>query len=175
MSSDDMAVTRETTKAWTDTSQMSDPSCLAIAGAAQQVSYANSGSTAVRGQILREPPNAPIWAHYAVQAVALFPTAEAAASFYTASRDTWAGCSNREMTYPQPIGPNQIWTVGQVNTEHDVLSVSRIERTPEKWSCQRALTVHNNVAVDVEACSLDATTGAAIAIARQIASKLPAA
>ena len=61
-------------------------------------------------------------------------------------------------------------------TRHDdVLAVSRMQEGPERWACQRALTVHSNVAVDVEACSLDGPTSAAAAIAGQIAQRLPAA
>ncbi len=143
--------------------------CLAIAGAAQQSVYADSGSTAVHGQVLRDPPTAPAWSHFAVQAVVLFPTAQAAAEFFTTSRQRWAGCSNRELSYPQPLGPEQVWSVGQTSTDHDVLAVSRVQESPERWACQRALTVHSNVAVDVEACSLDGPTSAAAAIAGQIA------
>lgn len=65
--------------------------------------------------------------------------------------------------------------MGQISTDHDVLAVSREEQSPERWACQRALTVHGNVAVDVEACSADGPTSAAAAIARQIADRMPAA
>ena len=67
------------------------------------------------------------------------------------------------------MGPEQVWSVGQTSTDHDVLAVSRVQQSPERWACQRALTVHSNVAVDVEACSLDGPTSAAAAIAGQIA------
>lgn len=175
LASDDLVVTSDVTEAWNDSARLSDVNCLAIAGAAQQSVYAESGSTAVHGQVLREPPTAPEWSHYAVQAVVLFPSAQAAADFFATSQRQWAGCSNRELTYPQPLGPEQVWSVGQTGTEDDVLAVSRTQQSPERWSCQRALTVHSNVAVDVEACRLDGPTSAASAIAGQIAGRLPAA
>ena len=175
MSGNDMVVTSDVTKAWNDSAHFSDTNCLAIAGAAQQSVYAGTGSTAVHGQVLREPPTSPAWAHFAVQAVVLFPTAQAAADFYATSRDGWAKCSNRQLTYGQQLGPDQVWSVGQTSTDHDVLAVSRIEQSPEQWACQRALTVHSNVAVDIEACSADGPTSAAATIARQIADRLPAA
>lgn len=175
MSGDDMVVTRDVTKAWNDSARFGDVNCLAVAGAAQQDVYADTGWTAMHGQVLRNPPTAPVWSHYAVQAVVLFPTAEAAAQFYEASRQSWAECSHRELTYPQPIGPEQVWSVGQTSTDHDVLALSRVEQSPEQWACQRALTVHGNVAVDIEACSVDGPTSAAATIARQIADRLPAA
>lgn len=175
LSSDDVVVTSDVTKAWNDSARLSNVNCLAIAGAAQQSVYAESGSTAVHGQVLRDPPTTPAWSHYAVQAVVLFPTAQAAADFFTASEQQWAGCANRRLNYPQPLGPEQVWLVGRTSTEHDVLAVSRVQESPERWACQRALTVHSNVAVDVEACSLEGPTSAASVIAGQIAGRLPAA
>lgn len=175
LASDDVVVTTDVTKAWNDSAHFADVNCLAIAGAAQQGVYANSGSTAVHGQVLREAPTAPEWSHYAVQAVVLFPSAQAAADFFSASQRGWAACSNRELHYAQPVGPPQVWSVGQTSTDHDVLAVSRVQQSPLRWACQRALTVHSNVAVDVEACSLDGPTAAASTIAGKIAGRLPAA
>lgn len=175
MSSGDIAVVRDVDRFWNDAARLDNAGCLAIAGAAQQAVYADSGATAVHSQILREPPTSPSWSHYAVQAVALFPTSQAASAFYETSRRSWAGCSDRQLTYPQPIGPPQLWSVGSISTDHDVLAVSRIEQNPDRWSCQRALTVHSNVAIDIEACSIDGPPTSAAAIARQIAGRLPAA
>ncbi|WP_082135726.1 sensor domain-containing protein [Mycobacterium sp. EPa45] len=175
LASDDVVVTTDVSKAWNDSAHFADANCLAIAGAAQQGVYAGSGSTAIHGQVLREAPTAPQWSHFAVQAVVSFPTAQAAADFFTASQHGWAACSNRELNYAQPIGPPQVWSVGQTTTDHGVLAVSRVQRSPQRWACQRALTVHSNVAVDVEACSLDGPTAAASAIAGQIAGRLPSA
>ena len=86
LSSDDVVVTTDVSKAWNDSAHFADANCLAIAGAAQQGVYASSGSTAIHGQVLREPPTAPEWSHYAVQAVVSFPTAQAATDFFTASQ-----------------------------------------------------------------------------------------
>ncbi len=170
-----MAVIRDVDKIWNDSARLDDVNCLAIAGAGQQAVYATTGWTATHSQVLREPPTSSSWSHYAVQSVALFPTSQAATDFYETSRINWAKCSNRELRYPQPLGPEQVWLVGQISTEHDVLAVSRIEQAPERWACQRALTVRSNVAVDVEACSLDGAPTAAAAIASQITNRMPAA
>jgi hypothetical protein len=175
LSSDDVVVTTDVNKAWNDSAHFTDLNCLAIVGAAQQGVYAGSGWTAVHGQVLRDPPTAPQWSHYAVQAVVAFPTARAAADFFRASQRGWAACSNRQLNYAQAIGPDQVWSVGLTSTDHDVLAVSRVQQSPQRWACQRALTVHSNVAVDVEACSLDGPTVAASAIAGQIAGRLPTA
>lgn len=176
MSSQDMVVTRDVTTPWNDSARFPDGTgCLAVAGAAQEGVYADAGWTALHSQVLREPPTAPEWSHFAVQAVVLFPTAQAAEEFLTGSRDSWAGCSNRELTYAQQPAPDQVWSIGPVSVDPDLLTVPRVQRSPQTWSCQRALTVHSNVAVDVEACSLDGPTSAAAAIARSIVDRLPAA
>ena len=65
--------------------------------------------------------------------------------------------------------------MGQISTDHDVLAVSREEQKPGAVGLPASLTVHGNVAVDVEACSADGPTSAAAAIARQIADRMPAA
>jgi len=171
-------VTREVRAPWNDATHFQGPDesgCLAIAGAAQRSVYADSGWIALRGQVLREPPGSPQWSHFITQAVVLFPTAAAAQLFFTQSQTGWASCADRQLSYTQPPAPDQIWSVGRVSSERDLLTVSRSERSPQDWSCQRALSVRSNVAVDVEACSLAGPTTAAAAIAEAIGVRLPAA
>ena len=173
----EMVVTREVSAPWNDAMHFQRPGesgCLAIAGAAQKSVYNDSGWTALRGQVLREPPSAAQWSHFATQAVVLFPTATAAQEFFTRSQTGWQSCADRELTYTQPPVPDQLWTVGPVSADRGLLTVSRTQSSPELWSCQRALTVRSNVAVDVEACSLDGPTTAAAAIADAIGARLPA-
>ena len=125
--------------------------------------------------MLREPPTARNWSHFATQAVVLFHDAGAATGFLSAQRQSWSGCANRELRYAQPLAPEQVWKVGPTQADRDLLTVSREQRGPQHWFCQRALTVHANVAVDVEACSLDGPTSAAAAIAGRIGERLPSA
>lgn len=129
----------------------------------------------MRGQILREATTTPVWSHYAVQAVVLFPTAAAAGDFFAAPSTAGPAARTAGSSYAQQLAPDQVWSVGPVATERDVLTVSRTERGPQAWTCQRALSVRGNVAVDVEACSLDRPTTAAAAIAGLIDERLPAA
>ena len=185
---DELTITSDVSRMWNDSHMSTDgghmstdgrrvdaAGCLAIVGAAQQGVYADSGWTGMHGQVLREPPTAPQWSHYTGQAVVLFPNAAAAVDFFTKSQSSWAGCSDRELTYPQAPAPEQLWSVGPSRTSLGVLTVSRTQRGPQRWFCQRALTVRASVAVDVEACSLDAPTSAAAAIASMIGERLPTA
>ena len=174
----ELAVTGETGAPWNDATHFQGPGetgCLAIAGAAQKSVYADAGWSALHGQVLREPPTAQKWSHFATQAVVLFHDAGAASRFLAAQRQSWAGCSNRELRYAQQLAPDQVWAVGPTSADRDLLTVSREQRGPQHWFCQRALTVHANVGVDVEACSLDGPTSAAAAIAGRIGDRLPTA
>ena len=178
LGSGDLVITGEVNTPWNDAAHFQgtgEAGCLAIAGAAQKGVYAGAGWTAMRGQVLREPPTARGWTHFVTQAVVLFGSPAAASGFLTAQHQGWTGCSNRELRYTQPMAPDQVWAVGPTTRERDLLTVSREQRSPQHWFCQRALTVHANVGVDVEACSLDGPTTAGAAIARRIGDRLPAA
>lgn len=173
--SGDVVMTREVAEPWNDSAAFDSPDCLAVAGAAQRGVYDGSGWTAMRGRILREAPAAGSWSHFAVQAVVLFPTAQSAADFFSRSQRSWAGCSDRELTYAQQPAPDQVWSVGPAATDRGVLTLSRSQRSPQQWACQRALTVRGDVAVDIEACSLEGPTTAAESMAAQIGERLPSA
>lgn len=176
LGSQDVVVTREVSAPWNDSAHFpgsANSGCLAVAGAAQRTVYDGSGWTDLRGQVLREPPAAPTWSHFAVQAVVRFDTAEAASDFLTRSRGAWAGCSDRELRYAQQLAPEQIWSIGPTGSDGELLTVSRSQRSPQQWSCQRALGVRGNVAVDVEACSAEGPTTAAAAIAHAITDRFP--
>ena len=170
----DVVVTRQVTAPWDDSARISGGAgCLAVAGAAQRGAYTDAGWIAVHGQVLREPPTSPSWAHFATQAVVLFDSVPAAQDFFARSRQSWADCSDRELSYAPQLAPaEQLWLIGPVSVQNDVLAVSREQRGPQRWSCQRALTVQGPVAVDVEACALDGPTSAAAAIARAIAERI---
>ncbi|MCW1958102.1 MAG: sensor domain-containing protein [Mycobacterium sp.] len=175
LSAKNMVVTRDVTALWFDSTHVAEGvGCLAVGGAAQRGVYADSGWTAVHGQVLRDPPTTPLWSQFATQAVVLFESERAAGDFFTRSRDVWASCSDRELTYEQQLAPAQQWSIGPVGVDGGVLTVAREQRSPERWSCQRALAVQGQVVVDVEACALDSPnpTTAATSLARSIADRI---
>ena len=63
------------------------------------------------------------------------------------------------------------WTVSAVSNTNGTLSVRKTREGGNGWNCQRALTVRNNVAVDVTACSYK-QGDFGINIAHQIADKV---
>lgn len=175
LGSAEVVVTREVTAPWDDSAHFTgaDAGCLPIAGAAQRAVYDGSGWTALRGQVLREAPTAPAWSHFAVQAVVLFPTTAAATEFRARSQPQWEACADREVSYAQQLAPEQVWSVGPVTVDGEVLTLSRTQRGPQRWFCQRALAAHGTVVIDVEACSADAPTAAAAGLVRAIGARLP--
>lgn len=173
---DPVAVAREVDAPWDDSisrQALADDGCLAVSGAAQRAVYDGTGWTALRGQVLREPPTAPGWSHFASQAVVLFGDPGAAGHFFERSVGAWSGCSDRTLTYAQPMAPDQQWSIGPVAADGDLLTVSRTQSSPMQWFCQRALTVRGAVAIDIEACSADGPTTAAATMARTIGERLP--
>jgi len=153
-----------------DTTAVADENCRVAADPAETSSYTGSGWTALRDQAFVEKGDK--LAHFAAQAVVLFPSANDAAAFFTASSQRWPACSNRQYTENQPGKPDQRWTVGPVTNTNGTLSTTQTQEGANGWGCGRALTVRNNVAIDVVACSYT-PSNAAVNIAQQIADKVP--
>jgi hypothetical protein len=138
--------------------------CVGIAATAEAQAYAGSGSTAVRDQLLKTSGNgAPLSAD---QAVVLFPAAGEAATFFAESAKRWPTC--REYN----LGGSPV-EVGKVSNNDGMLATSVIIRKENQPNsrCERALTVKNNVAIDVSTC--DGSSDSAVKIANQIGAKVP--
>jgi hypothetical protein len=154
--------------------------CLYITGEALTPVYAGSGNTAVHGE--RDTASAPSGSSEpdpeVTQFVVLFPSAQQASAFFTTSSQRWPACANRQETVPasDSDGPDIQWKVGPVSNANGVLSttvgvsLSKGGQTMSQ-SCQRALTVRNNVVIDTEACRKD-PGDAGVNIANQIAGKV---
>jgi hypothetical protein len=142
--------------------------------------YADSGSTAVYGyhDQAPAPPSADqLESPEVYQVVVLFGSPEQASAFFTTSTQRWPACANRQDTVPAADGkPELRWKVGQVSNANGVLSAPvTITITSNGNSvtvpCQRALTVRNNVVIDVDACRKD-IGDSGVSIANQIAQKV---
>jgi serine/threonine kinase PknH len=162
-----MTVNGTSTDMSDDSANVPDKDCRFVYSAEASV-YDGSSWTAVRSQHLREP--ADDFDHEVWQAVVSFPSANDAARFFAASAQRWPACSNRQFHYIEPGQPDKVWTVGPIANTDGTLSTTAT--VGEGWSCRRALTVSNNVAIDVAACS-DTPVGAAVNIANQIDAKVP--
>ena len=162
-----MTVTNNQTSMSDNSATMAPQECLVIDGAAEAPVYANSGYWAERDQSLNDGDN---FTHYLKQAVVLFPTAEKAGVFFDASAQQWPAC--RQYTHTQSESQ---WSVGQISAANGTLSTTatQLNASAPGWSCERALALRNNVVIDINTCSANATDSA-LKIANQIAANVTA-
>jgi PknH-like extracellular domain len=146
---------------------MAPPECLAIDGAAEAPVYADSGFRAARDQSLNDGDN---FTHYLKQAVVLFPLVDKAGAFFEASAQRWPACHQ----YSHLQSGSQ-WSVGPISTANGTLSTTATEQNASApgWGCGRALTLKNNVIIDINTCSAD-PADSAVKIANQIAANVAA-
>jgi serine/threonine kinase PknH len=147
-------------------SRVADRPCLALAYAVQAEVYDGTGSSAMRAEVDQRPQQNAV-----TQAVVLFPSPQAASSFFAASAKSWTSCSDRQFTISMN-GNSQVHTVGPVTNTSGTLSAT-VTPSGALGFCERALTVASNVAIDVATCA--GPPGAAVSIAHQIAAKVPKA
>jgi hypothetical protein len=153
--------------------------CLYGTGAGVAPVYAGSGNTAAHRErdVLSLPPDSNEPDPQVNQVVVLFPSAKEANAFFATSQKGWPACANRQDTVPADADNPEIhWSTGPVSTTNGTLSITVAltatkNDTTMSASCQRALTVRNNVVIDVEACRKD-PGDAAVNIANQIAGKV---
>ena len=110
--------------------------------------------------------------HYAIQAVIAYPSAHDANAFYDSSAQSWSACSKRRFSDVKPGQPDTVWTVADIAKDNGMLSTSQVQEGGDGWACQRALTVRNNVAIDIVTCAFSQSGGPAVDIAQQIVAKV---
>jgi serine/threonine kinase PknH len=165
------------TAMYDDSPYVANKACLLMEAPAQRQVYGSSGSSTLQGLELHEPDNN--WTHLVIEEVVLFATPQAANAVYTTSAQQWPAC--QQYTYTVSGKPDEVETVGPVSNTNGTLSATRIRSGGDStwvwgWeTCQRAMTVANNVVIDVLACSTnrsDAQSGSAVNVAHQIAAKV---
>lgn len=154
--------------------------CVYITGEALTPIYTGSGNTAMHGErdLAPIPPSSNDPNPDVTQFVVLFPSADQTNAFFNTSAQRWPACVNHQETVPsgEPDGPDIQWKTGPVSNANGILSTA-VSVTLGKGSdtisqtCQRALTVRNNVVIDTEACRKD-PADAGISVAKQIAGKV---
>ena len=155
-----------------DSKKVLQKDCIGVVAPAQRLVYADTGWTGVRSQVLRNAGDGPrIYA--VVQAVISLPTPDDAKKLLVAQESQWTSCSGRTLTLDFPTPPTpQLWTIGTTTDADGVLTTTRTMKSGGGMQCQRALTVRNNVVVDVSACRYD-TASQAVDVVNQIAAKIP--
>jgi hypothetical protein len=165
--------------------------CIYGLNPAETSNYANSGFTAVTGDdaVAALPPEANQPDPEVTQAVVLFPSADAANAFFTSSSQKWPACNNREFTTPGGgDSPEMKWKTGTTTNANGTLSntLSLTIAAPNNSggnapppsggtlptiTCQRALTVRNNVVIDASVCRQD-PADQAVKVVGQIGAKV---
>jgi hypothetical protein len=165
---------KQWTRGWTWPAE-----CLYAFAPAEGPVYLGSGFTAIRAHFDTAPGNGPNdpAAPAATQAVVLFHSSDEAHAFFTTSAQRWPACANRQFTSPGDAGnPDAVWHVGPLSTAKATLSTTiSMSMTGAGFnvhgSCQRALTVRNNVVIDTCTCS-DKPGDTAVNVANQIAARV---
>jgi hypothetical protein len=129
---------------------MPNVNCLGIWQVGEKAVYDGSGWTAIRGQVLRQPI-AGDWDDVVVQAVVSFPSPDAAQKFFAASTDRWSKCTHHRVNMTVN-GQLTTWQFGDL-TRSDTELTMHVTRGGGERSCQHALSISNNVVVDVTACT----------------------
>jgi hypothetical protein len=165
-----MGITGTSTDLTDNTASVADVNCRAVDSVQSVANLGGSGWTALRGQQLQHPPQGDTFDFRAYQGVASFPSANVAAALFTADSQHWSGCANGRYTVTDPKFV-ATWTTGPLSNANDTLSITLTQEGGNGWNCQKALTVTNNIAISVTACSYKPTDGA-VNIAHQIAAKV---
>lgn len=154
--------------------------CVYAIGPGQAPVYAGSGYTAASAddEVASLPPNSSEPDPEVEQVLVLFPTAKEASAFFATSVQRWPACANRQFTTPAGQDtPETGWQVGPVSNANGTLSTSLTMTIRDNgnvlltMTCQRALTVRNNIAIDVSAVRTD-PPDLAVKLAGQIADRV---
>lgn len=171
MGASGMTVTDTRSRLFDGSAQFGDHACLVAWTPAEQTVYAHTGWTAVVAQTLLEAPGKS--RHFVVQAVVSFPSRDDASVFFQRAARKWIPCGDQTfVTNRGGRDPHPSWTFDTVFNADSTLWMTQRQDGSSGWSCQRALRISNNVAIDVLACKLY-VTDEAITIAHGIDTRLP--
>jgi PknH-like extracellular domain len=144
--------------------------CLGIVQVGEQAIYKDTKFSGVRGQRLRQP-DSDQWDALVVQAAVVYPSADDAKAFFTASSDRWSKCTNHRVNITLNDQPKVTWFFGNLNKTDTSLTMP-VTRGQNERTCERVLSVDNNVIVDVRACGHDVTNQATV-ISQKIKDRIP--
>ncbi|MEZ0354493.1 serine/threonine-protein kinase PknH/PknJ [Mycobacterium sp. pR1184] len=133
----------------TSSMTVSIPDCEGALYTTQDPVYAGSGWTGIYGLVSAEPGDNND--HWVNQAVVAFPTADKAKAFLQGSLDKWKKCVGQTVTVDNS-GKTYRWTFAPVQGSSPKISVLQTQEGADGWQCEHAMSVANNVIVDVNAC-----------------------
>lgn len=147
MGSTTMEITSDLQEMTDHSADVSDPDCLGAVYGAEDPVYADTGWTAVRDQVAREPDQDN--AHWVEQTAVLYPAARNARDFFDASTTTWQNCANDAIG----VGDGDyLWQLENVATSDAMITQMTRQEGAGGWACQHALSAVSNVTVEAWAC-----------------------
>ncbi|MGB9226073.1 sensor domain-containing protein [Mycobacterium sp.] len=145
---------------------VSQPNCLGALYTSQDSVYAGSGYTGVNALVLSEPGDDND--HWVSQAAVAFPSTDKAKAFLQSSQSKWKSCAGKTVT-SKGSSSTSTWTFADVDGAPPRITILVTQEGANGWECERAMSVENNVIVDVNACGYKITDQAG-----QIADKIVA-
>ncbi|MGV0626989.1 sensor domain-containing protein [Mycolicibacter minnesotensis] len=168
MRSPGMHVDGSRTKMIDSSSEFPDYDCVVAWMPVERSVYADSGWTATAAKSLSDiSPKG-----FVIEAATAFNTRDAARSFFDEIASHWSSCGDRTFTSTRPGHADTLWTFDKVTNVDSTLWMSQTPDDSPEWTCQRALRVSNNIAIDVLTCK-DYGDDEAVTIVNAIDARLP--
>lgn len=168
MGADGLRVKDSRTQMFDSGRQFPDHNCLAAWMPVEKSVYAGADWTATLTQTLTERAGD----HFVIQAATVFATRDEARRFFDATARGWNSCGERTFATLKNGRRDASWTFDRVADVDSTVWMTQHQDDSAGWSCQRALRVTNNVAIDVLACKLY-VSDEAVTIAHGIDARVP--
>lgn len=165
MGSDTMEITGELNQMADHSRDVDNLDCLGAIFGAEQPVYGDSGYTAVRNQVSREPDDDN--AHWVEQTAVLYPSAADAQQFFADAEQMWADCEGTSIGIDDGADV-YIWQIEDMTASETVLTQLTVQEDADGWECQHALSHVANVTVEAWACSYGAGDEAADIVAEMV-------
>jgi tRNA A-37 threonylcarbamoyl transferase component Bud32 len=152
---------------------LDDKECVGIWLPGDKATYVGSGFEGTQIEVLGGELGGPQSLSPLIQGVAAFSSVDNARQFVEAQRAQWAKCGNRVLTVNNPDRPPMRLSLTTLMMMP--VGVMIVIQDPDEYTdlpCERAMTVRNNVVIDVRACTLGSPS-AGQQIASAIAEKVP--
>ncbi len=173
-----VTVKTDTTGIGLDSNSLDSQDCAGPWMAAQRASYFGSGWQALQLQGA-ERPNRPAVPNelpppmlYSFVAVVSFPVAQLASRYLDSQQPVWQRCVDRTVTFRGPGSFRMPLRFSEFSIVDDGIFSIGYHETDATFDCGRALTVRNNVAIDIAVCNSAKPTDDAVSLAQQIAGKV---
>ena len=174
-----ITITGVTTGIGIDSNSLDSQDCASPWMVAQRAAYFGSGWQALELQSADQPQPAtapgglPLPGANSFVAVLSFPVAELATRFLDRQKAVWQKCVGRIVTFNGGDKMQLPERFGEFSVTGDNILTITHQMANLPIACGRALTVRNNVAIDVAVCYSAKPLDAAVSLVKQIADKVP--